>query len=331
MKAIIPVAGAGTQLRPLTYTQPKPLIPVAGKPIIAYILDSLIEAGIQKYVFVLGYLGEKIKLYLEEEYPNIHKEYVYQEPRKGTAHALYECSDHLNENEDLVIHFGDTILDLDLKTIFTSGVNTIGVKRTDQPTDFGIVEIDDLFKINKITEKPKIPKSNWAMVGIYYITDVKHLIKALHYVVDQDLLTHGELQLTDALMHMIESDVAIKAFEVNSWWDCGRKDKLLNTNAYLLDKQYPPIQAQYEEGNIIIPPVSIGRNCQISNAILGPHVSIGDNTTIEKSILWNTIVGNYSELREAVMKDSVLGNDVAIRGFSQALNIGDNADIDMSH
>lgn len=332
MKAIIPVAGAGTKLRPLTYTQPKPLIPVAGKPIIAYIVDDLISAGITKFVFVLGYLGEKIKLFLDAHYPTISKEYVYQEPREGTAHAIWESVHLINPNEPLVIQFGDTILDLNINQfLFTHGSN-VGIKRTDNPSAFGVAEINDQQMIDRITEKPKIPKSNWALVGLYKIQEVSPFLKSLNYIVEQDIRTHGELHLTDALMHMLEQGIRFRAFEVDHWWDCGQKDKLLKTNALLLDKYYKAGEKLPEQSrNIIIPPVSIGKNCKITDSIIGPHVSIGDHTIIHKSIFWNSIVGNYSELHEAVMKDSVLGNDVLVKGFSQSLNIGDNADIDLSH
>ena len=332
MKAIIPVAGAGTKLRPLTYTQPKPLIPVAGKPIIAYIVDDLISAGITKFVFVLGYLGEKIKLFLDAKYPTISKEYVYQEPREGTAHAIWESAHLINPNEPLIIQFGDTILDLNINQFLNTHGSNIGVKRTDNPSAFGVAEINDVQIVDRITEKPKIPKSNWALVGLYKIQEVVPFLKSLNYIVEQDIRTLGELHLTDALMHMIEQGISFRAFEVDHWWDCGQKDKLLKTNALLLDKFYMDNEKQPERhNNIIIPPVSIGKNCKITDSIIGPHVSIGDHTIIHKSIFWNSIVGNYSELHEAVMKDSVLGNDVLVKGFSQSLNIGDNADIDLSH
>lgn len=326
------MAGAGTKLRPLTYTQPKPLIPVAGKPIIAYIVDDLISAGITKFVFVLGYLGEKIKLFLDAKYPTISKEYVYQEPREGTAHAIWESAHLINPKEPLVIQFGDTILDLNINQFLNTHGSNIGVKRTDNPSAFGVAEINDLQMVDRITEKPKIPKSNWALVGLYKIQEVVPFLKSLNYIVEQDIRTHGELHLTDALMHMIEQSISFRAFEVDHWWDCGQKDKLLKTNALLLDKYYLPNEKINEHHkNIIIPPVSIGKNCTITDSIIGPHVSIGDHTIIHKSIFWNSIVGNYSELHEAVMKDSVLGNDVLVKGFSQSLNIGDNADIDLSH
>lgn len=332
MKAIIPVAGAGVKLRPHTYTQPKPLIPVAGKPILAHIVDDLLKAGVNKFVFILGYLGEKVKMYIDEHYPTIHKEYVYQEPREGTAHALWESAGHINSKEPLIIHFGDTILDLDLDDFIKIPGSVIGVKRTENPSAFGVAVLNDQNDIIQISEKPRIPKSNWAMVGIYKIVEVSHLLKSINYIVEQDLRTHGELQMTDALMHMLEQGVSFKAFEVDNWWDCGHKEQLLKTNALLLDKLNPTkLEPSVYDQNIILPPVSIGKGCVIQNSIIGPHVSIGDKSVIDKSIVWNSIVGNFSELHEAVIKNSILGNDTTIRGFSQSINIGDNADIDLSH
>lgn len=331
MRAIIPVAGAGTKLRPLTYTQPKPLVPLAGKPIIGYIVDALIEAGVRKFIFIVGYLGEKIKQYLDMQYPTTNKEFVYQEPREGTGHAIWQTTRLLHDHEPIIIHFGDTILELNLEEFVQSEMSVIGVQRTDSPGDFGIVTIGEHNRIEALIEKPNIPKSNMAMVGLYKITDVKLLKKALDFIVKEDVRTHGEFQLTDALMHMVEQGAIFKAVEVDNWWDCGHKEKLLEANAILLEKHSKKKNFNPSLSNsIIIPPVSLGRDCKITDSIIGPNVSIGDQSVIHHSVLWNSIVGNFSELRESVMKDSILGNDVVVRGISQSLNIGDNADIDLS-
>ncbi len=330
MKAIIPVAGAGTKLRPLTYTQPKPLVPLAGKPMIGYIVDALKEAGIKKFVFIVGYLGEKIKHYLDTQYPTTQKEFVYQEPREGTGHAIWQTSRMLLDHEPIIIHFGDTILELDLERFVHAEESSIGIHRTETPGDFGVVTIDDENHVELMVEKPIIPKSNMAMVGLYKINDVKLFKKSLDFIVKEDVRTHGELQLTDALMHMIEQGTNFKAVEVDHWWDCGHKDKLLLANAVLLEKYSKEKNFNPQHSNsIIIPPVSLGKNCKITDSIIGPNVSIGDESRIHRSVLWNSIVGNFSELNEAVMKDSILGNDVVVRGISQSLNIGDNADIDL--
>lgn len=331
MKAIIPVAGAGTNLRPHTYTQPKPLIPVAGKPILSFIIDRLIQSGVNDFIFVIGYLGEKIRLFVEQKYPGIRKEFIYQEPRLGSAHAIRLAVEYLKKSEEIVIQFGDTIVDLDMKKFLSSENSAIAVKRIEHPQSFGVAEMNKERLILKIIEKPKIPKSNWALVGLYKINDLEAFIKALEFIISHDIKTYSEFQLTDALMHLIEQGQKFYGFEVDNWWDCGQKDQLLQTNALLLDKEAirenPGVKL---ERTILIPPVSIGAHCHITDSIIGPHVTIGESSRIQKSVIWNSIIGNFSKLDEAVLKKSVIGNDVIIKGFSQSLNIGDNADIDLS-
>jgi glucose-1-phosphate thymidylyltransferase len=332
MKVIIPVAGAGTRLRPLTYTQPKPLIPVGGKPIISYIIDQLVEEGVNEFVFVIGYLGEKIKNYVEQTYPNIHKEFVWQEKRLGSAHAIWVARDRIRDSKEVVIFFGDIILDFDLRAILDTPHSVLAVKKVKDPRQFGVVEFDDEGRVKKVIEKPKIPKSDMAMVGFYKIKEVDKLISALDFNINNDIRTKGEFPLTDALMRMIEEGVEFKTFTVDNWFNCGKKEVLLETNAMLLDKEgvigtedYPTF-----ENTIIIHPVRIGENCEISNAIIGPHVTIGNNVKIHRSIISDSIIGNYAAIKEIILQKSVVGNDAAITGLRQSLNIGDNTEIDFS-
>ena len=172
MKAIIPVAGVGTNLRPLTYTQPKPLIPVAGKPIISFIIDQLQSIGVQDFVFVIGYLGEKIKHYITETYPDIQSTFVHQEKRLGTGHAIWTAREALKDSEELIIFFGDTIVELDMEAMKQATVSCLATHPVDDPREFGVVELDDDGNIIKLVEKPRIPKSNLGMVGFYKIKEV---------------------------------------------------------------------------------------------------------------------------------------------------------------
>lgn len=329
MKAVIPVAGAGTQLRPLTYTQPKPLIPVAGKPIIAFILDQLIDAGIHDFVFILGYLGDKIRNYVEKNYADIQCEFVYQEQRKGLGHAILTSREKIAGEDEILIMLGDTILDIDMQAILDSQHSCLAIKKVKDPRNFGVVEFGKEGEVVKVVEKPQIPKSNMAIVGLYKIKEVQALLDSLHYLIEHDVRTHGEYHLTDALMMMIEGGIPFQCIEADNWFDCGKKEILLETNAKLLDRQ----SAQHKstpifENTIIIEPVFIGQNCQIRNSIIGPHVTIGDNATMDYSIVKDSIIGNYALIRQVVLESSVVGNDAAIHGLSQSLNIGDNTEID---
>jgi glucose-1-phosphate thymidylyltransferase len=332
MKAIIPVAGAGTRLRPLTYTQPKPLIPVAGKPIISYIIDQLIEEGVNEFVFIIGYLGEKIKNYVEQTYPDIQKEFVQQEKRLGSAHAIWVAKDYIKDSSEVVIFFGDIILDFDLKAVLDAPYSVLAVKKVKDPRQFGVVEFDEEGRVKKVIEKPKIPKSDMAMVGFYKIKEVDKLISALDFNIQNDIRTAGEFPLTDALMRMIEEGVEFKPFTVDNWFNCGKKEVLLETNAMLLERDSVVGTEDYPvfENTIIIHPVRIGKDCKIANAIIGPHVTIGNNVNIQRAILRNSIIGNYASIKEIILQNSVVGNDAAIIGLRQSLNIGDNTEIDFS-
>ncbi|MEK7257410.1 MAG: nucleotidyltransferase family protein, partial [Bacteroidota bacterium] len=172
MKAIIPVAGAGTQLRPLTYTQPKPLIAVAGKPILSFIIDRLLSLGVEDFVFIIGYLGEKIKDYIETSYPSLRRQFVSQEQRIGTGHAIWTARETIKDASELVIFFGDTIVEMDFEKMIDSPVSCLAVKKVAEPRNFGVVEFDQQKKrVKRVVEKPKIPKSNLAMVGFYKIRE----------------------------------------------------------------------------------------------------------------------------------------------------------------
>ena len=271
MKAIIPVAGVGTRLRPHTYTQPKPLLPVGGKPLIASIIDQLVDAGIEEFILIIGYFGEKIKNYVENRYAHLDLTFVHQEVRLGLGHAMHIASEAYNSADEVLVVLGDTIFEGNLKELLHKPNSCLGVKKVEDPREFGVVEIGEDGFIKKVVEKPKIPKSNMALVGLYKISDVPALIKALDHIIHNDIRTIQEFHLTDALMYMVEQGVKISVFEVDNWYNCGKKDILLATNAVLLrrhDQSTATIPGF--ENSIIVHPVSIGENCQIRNSIIGP-------------------------------------------------------------
>ncbi len=331
MKAIIPVAGAGLRLRPLTYTQPKPLIPVAGKPILSFIIDQLVAVGINDFIFVIGYLGEKIQAYVEQTYPGLKATFVTQHERLGSAHAIYLAKDHFKDADELVIFFGDAIIDGDIGALVNNEHSCIAVKTVDDPRQFGVIEFNEEGAVRRLIEKPRIPKSNLAMVGLYKIREVATFIDALEFNLSRNIRTKDEFPLTDALMRMVERNTEFVTLPVDNWFDCGRRDVLLETNAIFLDREgYASDDLPNYDNTIVIHPVSIGHDCQIANSIIGPHVTIGDNVTIENAILKNSIIGNYTTISEVILRKSVVGNDTSITGMRHSLNIGDNTEIDFS-
>lgn len=328
MKAIIPVAGIGSRLRPHTHTQPKALIPVAGKPILAHILDNLIEAGFNDFVFIIGYMGDKIENYISQHYPDVKSEYVIQTMGKGIGYAIWLARDHVNADEEIFIVLGDTIFDVDLRSVIGSPESALGVKKVTDPRAFGVAVVDENGFITRLIEKPSIPKSNLALVGLYKIKEGKELMKALEYNIENNIRTQNEFHLTDGLMRMIENGTKFKTFDVNNWFDCGKKEILLETNAILLKRMEADGTSNNNYVNtIIIPPVHIGPDCKISNSIIGPNVSIGDQVIIDSSIIRNSIIGPFSHLENAILRESLIGNDAVLKGLMQSLNLGDSAEI----
>lgn len=327
-KAIVPVAGMGNKLRPHTHTQPKPLMPVAGKPILGHIIDSLVEAGITQHIFVLGYLGEKIREYVENEYgDSIQAEFVVQEPRLGLAQAIGLCSEKLEGINEIVIVLGDTIFgDEIMRIVQHSAPNILGVQEVDDPRKFGVCVVDEQGKVLSAMEKPQIPVSNQAMVGLYKIKQVKLLLECIKAIMQGKPATNGLYSLTEAFQCMIERGVAFHTLKIDNWYDCGNKDTLLKTNRILLERK--PASPKFDfPRSVIIPPVDIAPGCRIENSIIGPYVAIAENSTILNSIVRDSIVGAYSHLDFMVMNQSVLGNDTTLKGKAHSINIGDNTEI----
>ncbi len=331
MKAIIPVAGMGMRLRPHTYTQPKPLIPVAGKPILGFIIDRLRAAGFEEFVFVIGYLGEKIEEYVSTAYPNIRADFVTQHSREGLGQAIWLTRHAVKPDEEIFIALGDTIFEADIESVIASPYSSLGVKKVDDPRNFGVAEIGDNGFLTRVVEKPEIPKSNMALVGLYKIKESAALYAALGAHLDKGLQTQGEYHLTDGIMQLIRDGVQFTAFRVQNWYDCGRKDILLETNATLLKKEtYVSPKADRFKNTIIVPPVAISESAKIENSIVGPNVTIGEHTFVSYSIIEGSIIGNYTKLERVVLENSVIGSDTAIKGMRHSLNIGDNTEIDLS-
>lgn len=328
MKAIIPVAGAGTKLRPHTYTQPKALIPLAGRTILNIIVDQLKDAGIDEFIFIIGYLGEKIQDYVNQHYPELNCKFVTQNDRHGTGHAVRLTRELVN-NDEVFIVLGDTIADYDIHEVMHAPHSMLGVKKVDDPRNFGVAEMTEDMTITHVVEKPAIPKSNMALVGIYKIKESAQLFECL----DEIIGSHDEYRdfsITDAIDCMIHKGVIFKSFKVSNWFDCGKKETLLDSNAILLKKfGGNTYEVNAFQNTIIIPPVTIGEGCVIKNSVIGPNVAIGDHTSVNHGIIKDSIIGSYSNLYEIVLNNSLIGNDAEVKGVSRNLNIGDNTAIDL--
>ena len=322
MRAIIPVAGVGSRLRPQTYSIPKVLLNVAGKPIIGHILDKIIEAGFDEATIVVGYLGEMVKEYALKNY-KIKFDFVDQEELLGLGHAIY-LSRHTFSSDPILIILGDTIFDVDLTSMIENQQTQIGVKYVDDPRRFGVAETTDGY-ISHLVEKPEEPKSNLAVVGLYYIKQPDLLVECLNDMIKSNTRTKNEFQLTDALQMMIERGEKMKTFLVEGWFDCGKPETLLSTNQHLLG--FLPIPPPIK-GVVIQPPVFISEKAKVSNSIIGPNVTIADNAVIENSIIRNSIISEGATVENSLLEESLIGAHAVVRGNYKRINIGDSSELE---
>ena len=326
MKAIIPVAGMGTRLRPHTHTQPKVLLNVAGKPIIAHIMDQVINTRIDHVVFIVGYLGEVFESWARKRYPQLRLEFVEQPQMLGLGHAV---GLGLSEGDgEVMIILGDTIFDVNLEKILQSPTSTLGIKEVEDARRFGVVTLRDGF-IADLVEKSPHPPSNLAIVGLYYIKNGGLLKKFIAEIIQKNITVKGEFQITDALRRMVESGEKITAFPVQGWYDCGAPDTLLESNRHLLkvQSQSDENHAHFRKSNVILPPVFIAPNAQIENSIIGPSTTIGEGVTIKRSIIVDSIIGDKARVENALLKRSIIGREAVVCGAFRKLNISDQSEI----
>lgn len=323
MKALIPVAGVGTRLRPLTYTVPKALIDVAGKPILGHIMDILVEAGVEEFCFITSYMGEEIEAWAEESY-KLPMEWVVQEETLGLGHAVLQAEEAI-AGKPVFIVLGDTIFDADIKSVLEKGGNTLGVMEVEDPSRFGVVVVEGE-KVIKLVEKPEQPLSYLAIAGLYHITDTDLLLDCLKRLVTEDIRTRGEYQLTDALSLMLEKAAVFRIFPLEAWYDCGLPETVLATNRALLEK-VDGGSVRTEGEAIVIPPVHIGEEVVLQDSVIGPYVSLGRGAQVRGSVVRNSILGRKVRVEGAILDGSLLGDNTVVQGRSISLNVGDSSEV----
>ena len=323
MKAIIPVAGQGTRLRPHTHTVPKAMLHVAGKTIIEYILDEVAAVDPEEYVFIVGYLGDKLKKFLEHKLAKpCH--FVVQHETLGIAHALYQAGEYLNDGPILIV-LGDTIFQADLKPIVAKGVSAIGVRQVEDPRRYGVVVLED-GRVARLVEKPAKFVSNLAIAGVYFLSDPVLLKTSIERLVAEDIRTRNEYQLTDALQLMVDAGHEMETFAVSGWYDCGEPAALLETNRVLLARV---AGAPRRPGSIIIPPVWIDDSAAIENSIIGPHVSVACGAIVKDSVIRDSILGEYATVEGLILQSSIIGDRASASGKAASLNVGDSSQVEL--
>lgn len=331
MNIIIPMAGMGTRMRPHTLTLPKPLIPIAGKPIVQRLVEDIAKVcpeGIDRVGFVIGRFGAQVENQLKEIARSIGAEgrIFYQSEALGTAHAILCAGDILEGNT--IVAYADTLFRADFE-LDTSRDGIIWVQKVEDPRAFGVIELNGSNEIVGFVEKPDQFVSDLAIIGIYFVKEGILLKQAIQYLVDNDLKENGEYQLTNALENMKQKGVKFVPEEVSEWLDCGNKDATVLTNQKYLDfikdsESEGLISPTVKKNNsVIIPPVYLGKNVELLNSVLGPYVSVGENTVIKDSRIQNSIIQNDSSVINANIKNSMIGNFVNFQGTSKDLSIGD--------
>lgn len=328
MKIIIPMAGMGKRMRPHTLTVPKPLIPIAGKPIVQRLVEEIASVAndkIDEIAFIIGDFGVEVEntLISIAEQIGAKASIYYQTEALGTAHAIHCAAPSLEGN--VVVAFADTLFKADF-VLDSDTDSVIWVQKVKDPSAFGVVKINENNEITDFIEKPKEFVSDLAIIGIYYFKDGENLKNELAYLLDNKILVNGEYQLTDALENMKNKNLKFKPGQVKEWMDCGNKDATVNTNQRILEyHQNDDLISSTAvcENSVIIPPCYIGDNVIIKNSIVGPHVSLGHDTVVENTILSNSIVQTNSNILNLNIRNSMLGNSVDISATIEELSLGD--------
>jgi glucose-1-phosphate thymidylyltransferase len=325
MRAIIPVAGVGSRLRPHTYTLPKVLLHVAGKPILGHIIDKIVEEGIGEATFVVGHMGDKIRRYVTAAYPDFRADFVEQEEQLGLGHAIWLSRGTIGSDPVLII-LGDTIFDVNLRPVLRNGVSSLGVKEVEDPRRFGVAVLKN-GAIERLVEKPEQPVSRLAIVGLYYLRNAPLLVQCLEDLVARDIRTKGEYQLTDALQLMLERGERMTTFPVEGWFDCGKPETLLSTNRALLDRG--SVSRPYP-GVVINEPVHIAATARLENCVIGPYATVGEGATVTDAIVRNSIIGENARVRAMFLEDSIVGSGAVVTGGRSRINVGDSSELEFT-
>ena len=322
MHCIIPAAGKGTRMRPLTWSKAKPLLPVAGKPILAHVIDTLAGAGVDHLTLITGYLGDAVISWARNTYPAMKIDFAVQEKPDGLASAVLLAEEFVTDEPTMVV-LGDTLFSADLSVLKGEIRNMIVTCPVEDPSRFGVVIMQGE-NVTRLVEKPSEPISNLAIVGVYYFADGCRLMDSCRELKKENIRTRGEFQLTDAMQLMLQRGEPFGILDINSWYDCGKPETLLETNRALLSAGYSSGNPVLESSTVI-PPCCFGEGTRISNSVVGPYFSCGKNSLVENSRISDSIAGDSCRFIKAVVSESVTGERVSVTGISGKLFLGDDS------
>ena len=333
MKIVIPMAGFGKRLRPHTWSRPKQLLSLAGKTVIEHVIDTfntLPEKIEAEFVFIVGYLGDKIKTYMAEEHPDVRVDFVVQDEMKGQSHAIYLAKEHING--PMIMVFADTLIETDLSFLNSEKSDVVAwVKPVPDPRRFGVAEVGKDGLVTRLIEKPKAMDNNLALVGFYYFKEGKDLISAIEKQMDQKVQLKGEFFLADAINIMLDSGkTRMRTEKVSIWLDAGTYEAILSTNHYLLEHGHDNSEkASQRIGVHVIPPVFIHPEAEVESSVIGPHATVEEGCQISGSIIQNSIIEKGSKTRDVILRESLIGQYTTVTGGSTSINVGDDTEIEI--
>lgn len=321
------MAGLGTRLRPQTWSKPKQLLSVAGKPVLDHVLETLNSlpgtASIE-LISIVGYLGEQIEDHIKTTYPQIESRFVVQEDPRGQSHAIHLAKEYLSG--PMMVVFADTLLETDLSFLAEETAEAVvWVKPVPDPRRFGVAVVDQQGWVTRLIEKPAQMDNNLAVVGFYYFQSAEDLISAIEEQMGRDIQIKGEYFLADAVNIMLERGLKMRTQKVDIWLDAGTPEALLETNRYLLDNGHNnSAEALDRKDVVLIPPVFVHPSATIENAVIGPYVSIGSGACVRRSILSNSILEDGAEVSEVILESSLIGRKAYITRRAGVINAGDH-------
>lgn len=337
MKIIIPLAGFGTRMRPHTWSRAKPLLHVAGGTIIGHLLDlmsDVTEAPGNEVVFVVGYKGDQIEAWLRQHYPQLTMHFVVQEEALGQAHAIWVAREHIKDDEDVLIAFGDGLVDAAYTEIPDESVDgVLLVQEMEDPRTFGVVVTDEEGYVTDFIEKPAGFAHRDVIAGIYWFRNGRSLRAALQTVLEEDRQTKGEYYLVDAYQAMMEQGARFKTQQTNIWLDAGKPDYILDANARMLGLGHgiseDIIERSYAEEFLALPPIHLHETAEVEASVLGPYVSVAAGATIKNSIIRNSIIDAGAHIENAIISDSLIGENATIKGNVSSMFVGDDSRVDL--
>lgn len=324
MDVILPVAGLGTRLRPQTWSKPKPLVSLAGKPMLAHVLDRILQLAPDRLIFITGFLGEQIEEWVRETY-SVPAEFVVQPEMRGQTDAIIRTR-HL-EPTDALILFPDMLFEADFSILTATDADVVMfTKEVDDPSAFGVA-VTEGGQIVKLVEKPREPVSNQAVVGIYYFKQMPDLYMAIEEQMERGLSLKNEYFIADAIQLMIDGDKKVIPAPVTVWEDCGNDEALLATNKYLLDQAAQPESkgADGQENGVVLAPSHVDATATIDGSVIGPYASIGAGVVIRGALVRDSIIEDGAHIESAIVEHSVIGRNARITGQPRQFNISDDS------